>query len=129
MVKKRWRMATNKGKGLRTFPQARPCPMALSGASSKIPEQKHPPPLQHPHSHIAGGQGQGEDSERTTEMQQLGEERLGFRATEKAGGAVIIVLKGMVAGGPASPHSQPGQWVKEQGAFLVVAESGNRGIG
>lgn len=109
MVEKTWRMATNKGKGLRTFSQARPCPMPLSGASSKIPEQKHQPPLQHPHSHLAGGQGQGEDSERTTEMQQLGEGRLGFRATEQAGGAVITVLKGMAAGGPASPHSQPGQ--------------------
>lgn len=136
MVAKRWRMTTKKGKGLRTFPQARPCPMPLSRASSKIPEQKHQAPLPHSHSHPAEGQGRGENAERTTEMQQLGEGRLGFLATEKAGGALITVLKGMMVGGPASPLSQPAQQVKELEALLVgssfrqvVEESGNRGVG
>lgn len=67
-------------------------------------------------------------------MQQSEEGRLGFRATEKAGGALITVLKDTTVSGPASPHGQTGHRVKEREALLagsnfrqVVEESGNQG--
>lgn len=53
------------------------------------------------------------------EMQQLEEGRLGFRAAGEAGGALITVLKDTIVRGPASPHGQPGHWVKEQEVLLT----------
>lgn len=113
MVEKRWRMATKKGKGMRTFLRARLVPRPSPEPSAKFLSRSLSPLCPTPAPHPAEGWSQGENAERTTEMQQSGEGRLGVHATEKAGGALITVWKDTIARGPASPHGQPGHRVKE----------------
>lgn len=132
MVEKRWRMATKKGKGMRTF-LGPGLFHTLPGAICEIPEQKPQPPLPHPRPSSGRGMVTGRGCRENHRDAAARGGEVGGPCRRESRWGLNNSLEGHDSERP-SISTRPA-WAPGEGTLLVgssfrqvVEESGNQGV-